>query len=571
MKPPMAENTSRRCTEKKLRVSLVLKGLITSLLLVQASCHLVSKTIATGGEENLSKGPPPPTSSGPHVIIFALDGAVPAKLMDAINSGRAPHFAAVLGRDEGGGVFAHAYAAPHALSILPSSTIADWSSVFTGAPPAYNGVTGDEWFDRTTMTFYAPVPVSTSDLTDVSQTVSDDLIGSALKVPTLYEELPVRSYVAMQQVHRGATLYTTVSPGSFTDLISHLIKGKLSGEDAEKSLSAAIDRDSAKKLIQAIEEHGIPDLQVVYQPGIDIFTHAARDPLNSQEAYLANVTDGVVGSVMDEYRKNGALDRTYVIFIADHSHIPTMNDAAHRLGTDHEHSPFSTVAAAGFRVRPPFKVDTTTDYQAVLAYQGFMAYIYLANRSTCPSPGQRCNWLQPPRFKRDVLPVLRAFYRSNQSGRPEPKLKGRLDLIFARRPVSPKSSAPPYEIFDGHNLISIDDYLMDNPRPDLLDLVQRMEWLSAGPYGSLAGDILLLPKACVNIPIEGRYFFADIEHYSWHGSACEQDGRIPFILAQVGGSGVEMRSILRKFGDSSISEMELTPLVRDLFESAKRQ
>ena len=197
MKPPMPENTSRHCRERKIRFSRVLKGLLASLLLAQGSCHLISKTIATGGEEKLNKSAPPPTSSGPHIIIFALDGAVPAKLMDAIDSGRAPNIAAVLGRYEGAGVFAHAYAAPHALSMLPSSTIADWSSVFTGAPPAYNGVTGDEWFDRTTMTFYAPVPVSTPDLADVSQTVSDDLIGKALKVPTLYEQLRARSYVAM--------------------------------------------------------------------------------------------------------------------------------------------------------------------------------------------------------------------------------------------------------------------------------------------------------------------------------------------------------------------------------------
>jgi hypothetical protein len=276
----------------------------------------------------------------------------------------------------------------------------------------------------------------------------------------------------------------------------------------------------------------------------------------------------VVGAIMDEYRKKGVLDRTYVIFISDHSHIPTMNDDAHRLGTDDEHSPFATVASAGFRVRRASIVNTTADYQAVLAYQGFMAFVYLANRSTCPSQGQRCDWKKPPRFKQDVSPVLRAFYRSNRWGRPGRKLKGTLDLIFARLPVSWGHSAPPYEIFDGHNLVSIDDYLMDNPRPDLPNLAQRIGWLSAGPYGDQAGDILLLPKACMNVSIKARYYFSVIEHYSWHGSACEQDGHIPFILAQVGGSGVEMRCLLRKFGGTSISELELTPLVRDLLEQA---
>jgi hypothetical protein len=206
---------------------------MVAILLFQASCNLISKTIATGGEQRLAKVAPPPSKIGPHVIIFALDGAVPSKLMDAVDSGQAPHIAAILGKGKGNGLFAHAYAAPHALSVPPSSTIADWASVFTGAPPAYDGVTGDEWFDRATMTFVAPVPVSTPDTADNTKTVSDDLVGKAIKVPTLYEDLGVRSYVALQQVHRGATLYTTVSPGSFTDLISHLIKGELRGEDPE--------------------------------------------------------------------------------------------------------------------------------------------------------------------------------------------------------------------------------------------------------------------------------------------------------------------------------------------------
>jgi hypothetical protein len=103
---------------------------VGAILLCQASCNLVSKTIATGGEERLTEVAPPPTKIGPHVIIFALDGAVPSKLMDAVDSGRAPHIAAILGKDKGSGLFAHAYAAPHALSVLPSSTIADWASVF---------------------------------------------------------------------------------------------------------------------------------------------------------------------------------------------------------------------------------------------------------------------------------------------------------------------------------------------------------------------------------------------------------------------------------------------------------
>src|ERR1700740_1278717 len=102
----------------EIRPSSLFMPAMAIILLFQASCNLVSKTIATGGEERLTEVAPLPTKIGPHVIIFALDGAVPSKLMDAVDSGQAPHIAAILGKDKGNGLFAHAYAAPHALSVL---------------------------------------------------------------------------------------------------------------------------------------------------------------------------------------------------------------------------------------------------------------------------------------------------------------------------------------------------------------------------------------------------------------------------------------------------------------------
>jgi len=538
------------------------------LMLLPASCALIRQTLQTGGERQQKPLPPPPPPTSVHVLIFAMDGGVPDVLMDAVHSGHAPYIAALLGKDEGNGVFEHAYAAPHALSVLPSSTIADWASIFTGSVPAYDGVPGDEWFDRVTMKFYAPVPVSVPETADNAKVVTDDLVGKQLKVPTLYEGLHGRSsFVSLLSIHRGASIYTTVSPGAFPDLFEHLIRGKLKGADEEKSLSASLDRDAITKVLDAFKEHGIPDLQVVYLPGIDIFTHAAPDRLAGQLRYLEHVTDGCVGRVLDEYRSQGLLDHTYVLFISDHAHVPTLADKRHQLGTDDEHSPFQVVHKAGFRVRRASLLlpDTDNDYQAVLAYQGSMAFIYLADRSTCPEDGDKCDWNKPPRLEEDVLPVLKAFYRANRTGRPVAKLKGTLDLIFARPGMPPGQNALPFMVFDGKDLVPIHQYLREHPRPDLVDLERRMNWLGSGPWGYRAGDIVLLPRACMNLPIEQRFYFAGITHYTWHGSACEQDSHIPFILAKPNESGKEMRDIMSDFGGDSPSERELTPLVESLF------
>ena len=547
---------------------LVYAAVFVSSIFLVGSCAFILDTIRTGGEKELKPAPPPSSGSGPRMIIFALDGTTPAQLMEAIQSGNAPNLAGLLGKELGRGLFEHGYAAPKALSILPSSTIAAWSAIFTGTAPARSGVVGDEWFERESGTFLAPVPVSALDSADVSKVVSDDLIGKELQTPTLYELIKKNINVSMLSVHRGATLYTTVSPASLTDFLGFLIKGALKGIDAEKSIAAALDLSATQKLIEAIETKGVPDLQVVYFPGIDIFTHVSEDPLERQVRYLQVVTDKRIGEILDGYRKKNALDGTYVIVVSDHGQIPTLNDDRHRLGTDDEHSPFALLKRSGYRVRKPLLTlgELDRDYQAVLAYQGFMAYVYLADRSTCAEEHQACDWPKPPRFKEDVLPALQAFYKANQSGEIVPELKGTLDLIFSREPASPGQNGKPFQIFDGQRLVPIAEYLKVHPRPDLVDLNQRMQWLGVGPYGNKAGDIVLLAKACTQLPIEQRFYFASVTHYTWHGSACEQDSHIPFILAQVAGSGERMRSILRKFGGEAPTELMMTPLVRELMK-----
>jgi len=104
-----------------------------------------------------------------------------------------------------------------------------------------------------------------------------------------------------------------------------------------------------------------------------------------------------------------------------------------------------------------------------------MAYVYLADRSTCPKPGQRCDWSRPPRWEEDVLPVARAFYRASQTGEGAADMKGALDLIFARAGRHVSEDAPPFQVFDGVRLVPPREYLAAHPRPDLLNLAERMD------------------------------------------------------------------------------------------------
>jgi predicted AlkP superfamily pyrophosphatase or phosphodiesterase len=532
-----------------------------------ASCTVLSKSVTTGGQVPLKSGAAAVKVPDKHVLVFALDGVSHDQFMTLVRSGKAPNIAALLGKQRGSdGLFEHGYAAPDAVAMLPSSTVADWSAIFTGVPPAYDGVTGDEWFERRQMRFLAPVPISVDDTADLQEAVADGLVDAELKVPTLYQQLGVDANVSLLWIYRGAKLYTIVGPASYTGLIGDLIAGKLDGETAEKSVSGALDLGSVPTLIAAIEAYGVPNLQVVYFPGIDAFTHASPNPLTAQLGYLSAVTDKAVGEVIDEYRKKDALEDAYVVFVADHGQTPMLADDRHRLGADGVATPFAVVRDAGFRVRKAHLTlaPDEQDYQAVLAYQGFMAYVYLADRSTCRAVGTRCDWSRPPRMRQDVMPVVRAFYKVNRTGRPFARLKGTIDLIFARRPVAAGKAAGPFEIFDGRRLVPIADYLHAHPRPDLIDLETRMNWLGAGPYGNRAGDIVLLANSGSE-PIDQRYYFAAQTHYTWHGSADEMDSNMPLVLIQVGGDGERMRDIVERNAGNPLSEKDVTPIVRALF------
>jgi hypothetical protein len=543
---------------RKLQLALAFGSMLLS------ACGLIAKEWSSGGEQKL---PAPAIAVHPttRVIIFGLDGAGYDQLLTAINSGRAPHLEALMGTPRSGGVFEHAYSVPNAISILPSTTIAAWSSIFTGQPPAYTGITGNEWFVRDQMQFYAPAPVSISETEDTRLMITNDLVGALVRVPTLYELVAVRSNVSLSQIYRGATLYTTIESSDVVDMTAAFLRGVVGNASGRQEVYAAIDQDSVTKLISSLDQHGVPNLQVVYFPGIDLYTHLAADPLNMEVNYLESVTDSAIGRVLDAYTRLNAINDTYVLFIADHGHTPVLNDDRHALGISGDQKPPALVARGGFRLRP-FVLNPAADsqdYQAAFAYQGAMAYVYLADRSTCPNKGERCKWERPPRFAQDVMPVVRAFYKCNKTGSPFPDLKNTLDLIFAR-PAHAASENRAFQIFDGRRLVPIYNYLVTHPRPDLLRLDERMRWLAVGPYGDHAGDILLLARSGLQLRIEDRYYFSGPYH-SWHGSPTAQDSHVPFIIAHLGDSGDRLKSVVDESIGRSPSQLDLVPLIQHLF------
>lgn len=522
---------------------------------------------AASGGDRVLREPMRPRVDGPRVLLVALDGVGYDELDLALRSGRMPALRSVVG-GPAGDAFEHGVLA-RMVSILPSTTMAAWASIYTGAPPARTGIPGNEWFEREEMQFYAPAPVTVGEYTHTIEMLTDDLLGTVIRAPTLYEQLDRRAFVAMAPIYSGADLFVSPAPESVGSMFLRTAAGITAGESLSRELYSEVDEEIVENLTEAINQYGVPDLQVVYFPGIDLYTHVAEDPIASERDYLSEVTDPAIGEILRAYEAAGVLDRTYVVVVADHGHTPVIEDDRHALGVEGEDEPTALLERVGFRVRLPSLElsEDENDFQAVVAYQGAIAYVYLADRSTCIEPGMRCDWRRPPRLEEDVLPVARAFHEASRTGAAVSGLAGTLDLVFARGSDGADAGTLPLEIYDGEALVPASEYLAVNPRPDLIRLAERMSWLSEGPYGRRAGDVLLLAKSGVERPIEDRYYFS-AEYRSWHGSPSAQDSYVPLLVAHAGQSGDEVRTLLREHLTAELSQLDVVPLLCHLLSEA---
>lgn len=172
--------------------------LVAAAVLLTTSCGPAAQTFMQGGQKQLHTRMQPALPAT-RVLVFAMDGAGYDQFMAALSSGKAKNIATLMGHRKGNEIFEHAYSIANAMSILPT-TMPAWVTIFTGEPPAFTGVTGDEFFIREQNRFYAPVPISVETNEDAYRMLSNDLLGKLIDAPTIYEMVKVRSYVSLNGV-----------------------------------------------------------------------------------------------------------------------------------------------------------------------------------------------------------------------------------------------------------------------------------------------------------------------------------------------------------------------------------
>ena len=436
----------------------------------------------------------------------------------------------------------HGYAAEDVVSVFPSETAAGWTAVFTGRPPAETGVVGNEWFDRDSLRIYAPVPLSVGTFEQTLAVYTDDFLGEQIQTPTLYERAGLRSYVAQAFVYRGADVLTRPDLSEVGDVVEGAVTSVFGGKE---EAFEEMDDDASEGVESAMERHGLADLQVVYFGGPDLVAHSGGEA--AQRTYLREKTNDDIARVLAQYRQRQALDDLWVVVVADHGHTDIPARPSHSLSE----RTAGVLDSLGLRLRDPSIGDEGRDFDAVMTVNEAAAFVYLANRATC---GAVCDWTEPPRLEEDVLPVARALASSDS-------LAGSLDLVFAR--ASRRGESVPFQVLDGDRLVPLAEYFARHPRPDLVGIERRLAWLTDGPLGYRAGDVLLLAQAGAQRPLAERFFFGS-GGASGHGSASRSDSIIPLIVANPARSGTQIRQRVRTAIGDQPTQLDVTELVLDL-------
>ena len=533
----------------------VVVGLIALAIASCVACRVAPKVteLVVQGESRDLRERDSPVEAGHRprlrLLVIGIDGIDRDLLYRMLRQGELPGLAALLGGRRGGQL-PHAHLSDRVLSTMPSSTAPAWASIFTGAPPAEHGVTGNEYFIRSSRTLAAPIPVSFEDLAPVVAIYTDDEADEQLQVPTIYqrmrqEEPGLLIWVSMSQFHAGADRLLLAKRAVLAKAAQAFLE-RVVGREDHREVYEDLDEEVMEVVFEEIADEAPPDVLTIYLSGADLYAHQApTGPERSRVEYLREVLDPELRTLYHKLDERGALDDAYVVVVSDHGHTQVMADDRHALDTDGPAEPPKVLEAAGFRVRP-FQLevpDEEDDFQAVMAYGGATAFVYLADRSRCPRPGQRCDFDAPARWREDVLATAEAFHRSSTAGDPVPGMKDTLELVLVRRPVAVGETPRPFEVYlGGGRTRPLGEHLAAHPELPYVDAEARLRDLAVGPAGDRAGDILLLARSAAADRPEDRFYFSSTYH-SWHGSPSRRDSEVPLIVAHRRRSAEQLRRI----------------------------
>jgi len=484
-----------------LRKATFLLAAASSILTACGAFGQLFKVVVAGDSRTLRERPsgqPSNAPSRPALLILAIDGIGRDLLYSMLGSDELPELAALIGKS--GSSFPHAYFAPDVLTTVPSTTGVAWATIFTGVSPAEHGFAGNEFFIRETKQFAAPIPVSVHASAEALSVFTEGYANKFLSAPTIYELMRERDpyvniWVSMSQFYRGADQLLMTRRSAIAAALEAFLEG-YTDKNLPRSVWADLDEEDIDVVVERLGKEPLPDVLTIYLFGTDDWAHISpQRPAFARKNYMKEVIDPAIGTLRKRLLEKNALDNRYVILVSDHGHTQVMKDDVHALSNKDANDPPAVLRKAGYRVRPfEAQVKDSDPFQSVLAYQGAIAYVYLADRSSCADGSSPCDWTRPPRYRQDVLPAA-----------------------------------------DGAH-----------PHPTYVAVAERLRDLAVGLHGERAGDVLLLAHNGDRDRPEDRFYFATPYH-SWHGSPSEQDSRIPLVVAHAKRSTAALQATVRSY------------------------
>ena len=234
---------------------------------------------------------------------------------------------------------------PKVTAVFPSITLASWASIFTGKMPNETGITGNEFFDRSTgrvvtfadgafpmMSILKRYPIP--NLNNVSGIGEADRTLSA-EVQTVYESVKaifpdLRIVTVMHNYSRGADEW--LYQESLIDKLKFAwdVKVKPNESEIARLMDSSPAQDSVNYILQYMEspeeedewdigeDLRFPILFAVYFPGVDHWAHELG--MDSYVEFFEKETDNRIKEIADALREVGEFDNKIFIITADHGH-----------------------------------------------------------------------------------------------------------------------------------------------------------------------------------------------------------------------------------------------------------
>jgi hypothetical protein len=483
-----------------------------------------------------------------HLLILDIDGLRQDVFHHALDEGRIPHLARLLGgKDADRGWHLDP------LSPLPSITFAAQTTIFTGLHPGQHGIAGNEFFDRFGLhnngkpRFYAfdvgdalavddAVEVFTGGVGLVGRTLDPDL-------PTLYELAGAHgltSLVAYNMIARGAKHW--IRP-NLLDIARFTKGGGLLGMSAEQ-----YDTRMLNELIQYLRSAGLPDVITAYFMGLDHHSHQYGPA--SQPDYLERVVDPQIGRLLAELESHNGLSNLLAVVVSDHGQIGVIHDDRHsqRLGFPFDREMGYLFDALGLDVHD--YPGEGPNCNAVVTCNGELAYVYLRRHNA--------GWAEPPLFVEEVQRVAAAFWRANQTGMYDPDLQDALAMILVRDSQHSGWQAA-YQAFTPlGGLVPVGEYLAAHPEIETAEAVARLEHLT----GPMTGDLLLVSNYAA-----GYYFGGPITGI--HGGFHPAESRAVLSFGWLG-AGEDQIAALRRAAQAVVGSRpstlaDLVPVLKSIY------